>query len=166
MKPFPGKIALIHRGRVNFYSLNEEQEAWLREFYPEHSNRELMESMGVSYPTLYNFSKKFCLRKSADGMKMIYKQAAAKRMQMVKYERMRRMSGYAPRRFNNIKVKPYTKSQVRHRHRAMKRGYLLDEDNSEGSEGRYTIYYDDETNRCPVFERNAIRNGFNFKKNE
>ena len=58
---------------------------------------------------------------------------------------------------------PYKRSQLHHRCNALRRGYLLDEDCSEGSPGRYVIYYDDETQRSPKFEENCIKDGFTFK---
>lgn len=54
----------------------------------------------------------------------------------------------------------YTQSQTHHRCSALKRGYLLDTDCSEGSPGRYTIYYDEQTERSKKFEENCIKDGF------
>ena len=74
---------------------------------------------------------------------------------------------YGLERKTNIKVvvmKPYTRSQTSHRHNALLRGYLLDEDCSEGQPGRYVIYYDDETNRSEKFEKNCIADGFRFER--
>lgn len=84
-------------------------------------------------------------------------------------EREKRRMLYGLERKTNIKVVvlcPYKRSQTAHRHNALKRGYLLDVDCSEGSPGRYVIYYDDETRRSPKFEQNCIKDGFTFKRDE
>jgi len=65
-----------------------------------------------------------------------------------------------------IVMKKYTQSQTHHRCSALKRGYLLDMDCSEGQPGRYVIYYDDETERSAKFEANCIKDGFTFKRDE
>ena len=57
----------------------------------------------------------------------------------------------------------YTKRQVSHRYNALKRGYIIMEDCSEQSGERYNIYYDEMTERTPLFERNLINDGFNLK---
>lgn len=76
---------------------------------------------------------------------------------------------YGLERKTNIKVvvmKAYTKSQIARRHNALLRGYLLDEDCSEGQPGRYVIYYDDQTERSEKFEENCIKDGFRFERDE
>ena len=82
-------------------------------------------------------------------------------------EKEKRRIIYGLERKTNIKVvvmKPYTRSQTSHRHNALLRGYLLDEDCSEGQPGRYVIYYDEETNRSERFEKNCIADGFRFER--
>lgn len=61
-----------------------------------------------------------------------------------------------------VVMQPYTKQQTSRRYFALKRGYILASDCSEGSGHRYMIYYDEKTNRSPIFERNGIRDGFRF----
>ena len=76
---------------------------------------------------------------------------------------------YGLERKTSLKVvvmTPYTCSQMHHRCNALKRGYLLDVDCSEGQPGRYVIYYDDETQRSAKFEANCIKDGFTFKRDE
>lgn len=58
----------------------------------------------------------------------------------------------------------YTRSQVSHRHNALKRGYIIMEDCSEQGGERYNIYYDNETKRSPIFERNLLKDGFQLKQ--
>lgn len=54
----------------------------------------------------------------------------------------------------------YTASQRNHRYNALKRGYFVMEDCSEGGGERYNIYYDEDTVRNEKFELNCINDGF------
>lgn len=58
----------------------------------------------------------------------------------------------------------YTKSQLNHRCNALKRGYIIMEDCAEQGGERYNIYYDNETERAPIFERNLLKDGFHIKQ--
>ena len=58
----------------------------------------------------------------------------------------------------------YTRRQVSHRHNALKRGYIIMEDCSEQGGERYNIYYDNETQRSSIFERNLLKDGFHLKQ--
>ena len=60
----------------------------------------------------------------------------------------------------NIIACKYTRRQVAHRYNALQRGYILMADCSEQSGERYNIYYDDDTERTPIFERNLLNDGF------
>lgn len=89
------------------------------------------------------------------------------RREMIAKEKRRII--YGLERKTNLKVvvmTPYKRSQLHHRCNALKRGYLLDMDCSEGCPGRYVIYYDDETQRSARFEANCIKDGFTFKRDE
>lgn len=89
------------------------------------------------------------------------------RKEMIRKEKRRII--YGMKRKTKLKVvvlKKYTRSQLHHRCNALKRGYLLDVDCSEGQPGRYVIYYDDETQRSAKFEANCIKDGFTFKRDE
>ena len=89
------------------------------------------------------------------------------RKDMIRKEQRRVL--YGMERKTKLKVvvlKPYTQSQSHHRYNALKRGYLLDVDCSEGQPGRYVIYYDDDTHRSERFEKNCIADGFRFEKDE
>ena len=89
------------------------------------------------------------------------------RKEMIRKEKRRVIYGLERKTSLKIVViNPYTRSQTCHRHSALKRGYLLDTDCSEGSPGRYVIYYDDETQRSAKFEANCIADGFAFKRDE
>ena len=89
------------------------------------------------------------------------------RREMIAKEKRRIIYGLA--RKTSLKVvviNPYKRSQLHHRCSALKRGYLLDMDCSEGSPGRYVIYFDDDTQRSEKFEANCIKDGFTFKRDE
>ena len=58
----------------------------------------------------------------------------------------------------------YTRRQVAHRYNALKRGYIIMDDCSEQGGERYNIYYDNETKRSPIFERNLLKDGFHLKQ--
>jgi hypothetical protein len=95
------------------------------------------------------------------------KKRSENRREMIRKEKQRII--YGLERKTNLKIvvmTPYTRSQTHHRHNALKRGYLLDMDCSEGQPGRYVIYYDDETQRSARFEANCIADGFTFMRDE
>ena len=58
----------------------------------------------------------------------------------------------------------YTRRQVAHRYNALKRGYIIMDDCSEQGGERYNIYYDNETKRSSIFERNLLKDGFHLKQ--
>ena len=55
----------------------------------------------------------------------------------------------------------YTKSQTSHRYNALRRGYIVMDDCTEQGGERYNIYYDEQTERTPLFEKNLLKDGFN-----
>ena len=87
------------------------------------------------------------------------------RKEAIRKEKMRVLYGLERR--TNLKavvMTPYKRSQIHHRHNALKRGYVLSEDCSEGSPDRYVIYYDDDTARNTEFERNCVNDGFRIMR--
>lgn len=89
------------------------------------------------------------------------------RKEMIAKEKRRIIYGLERKtKLKVVVMTPYTRSQTSHRCNALKRGYLLDMDCSEGSPGRYIIYYDDETQRSAKFEANCIKDGFTFQRDE
>ena len=89
------------------------------------------------------------------------KKMSADRKEVIRKEKLRVVYGLERKtRLKAVVMKPYTRSQLGHRCNALKRGYLLDYDCSEGTEGRYVIYWDAETERSAAFERNLIADGF------
>ena len=219
------------RGKVHRRVLNDEQRAWLCQWFPTIENKRLAKAMGISLYKLHCFARELGLTKSEAGWRAIKRrqvkamaktnrkngcydrkrghapseatlegnrrrweeyrqglrespQATAKRKNPMKWKaslkkrsddrremicKEKRRIIYGLERKTNLKVvvmKPYTRSQIAHRHNAMKRGYLLDMDCSEGQPGRYVIYYDDETERSAKFEVNCIADGFTFMRDE
>lgn len=89
------------------------------------------------------------------------------RKETIRKEKMRVLYGLERKtRLKVVVMTPYTRSQSQHRTSALRRGYLLDEDCREGQPGRYVIYYDDQTERSELFERNCVKDGFTFKRDE
>ena len=89
------------------------------------------------------------------------------RRKLIEKEKRRMLYGLERKtKLTVIVMTPYKRSQVAHRHNALKRGYLLDEDCREGQPGRYVIYYDDQTTRSAEFEANCIADGFIFMRDE
>lgn len=231
MKRFPGELVRGGRNHLTVM-LNEEQEAWLREWYPVTENKRLAKAIGCGVEAMRCYARRLGITgKSEKGMAAIHKRqgkAAAKtnerngcfdrkrgkpiseatrqgqlrrwrdikegkrehpiialknknpkayaknmqqrsvtRKEMIRKEKMRIV--YGLERKTNLKIvvlKKYTQSQTHRRWSALRRGYLLDEDCSEGQPGRYVIYYDDETQRSEKFEQNCIEDGFTFKRDE
>jgi hypothetical protein len=54
--------------------------------------------------------------------------------------------------------------QTSHRYNAVKRGYIVMEDCTEQGGERYNIYYDNNTQRTPLFERNLKADGFRVRE--
>ena len=67
-------------------------------------------------------------------------------------------------KLTNVVMQPYSQSQRSRRYSAMKKGYIIAEDCSEGSGSRYVIYYDNNTSRSQLFERNCIKDGFKIRE--
>ena len=165
MKPFPGELKR-EASRSHPYILSEEQKDWLRDTYPVTENRKMMAMMGVSWPTLHKMAYGLGLSKTEEGLAAIRERNREEYMRMIKHHRLLMMSGHKVLRCTNIKAQPYTRRQVDLRRCALDRGYLLDKDISEGSRGRYAIYYDDETQRSARFEETCKRHGLRVEKDD
>ena len=87
-----------------------------------------------------------------------YKETIRKEMRRALYGMERKT------RLRCIVLCKFTKRQVCHRYNALRRGYIIMQDCSEQSGERYNIYYDDQTERTPIFERNLQKDGFNLLK--
>ena len=144
--------------------LNDEQKAWMTETFPVTENRKMMEVMGVSWPTLHKMAHELGLRKSEEGLKAIRQRKCEEHKRINRHHKLLLMSGQKITRCTNLRQQPYTRRQIDLRRSALDRGYLLDEDISEGSPGRYAIYYDDETPRSARFEETCKRHGLRVEK--
>lgn len=158
MRPFPGEMQKVV-SKAHPYILTDEQKDWLRETFPVTENRKIMEVMGISWPTLHKLAHELGLRKSEEGLKAIRQRKCEEHKRMNRHHKLLLMSGQKLTRCTNLRQQPYTKRQVDLRRSALDRGYLLDEDISEGSPGRYAIYYDDETPRSARFEETCRQHG-------
>lgn len=158
MRPFPGAMQKVV-SKAHPYTLSDEQKAWLAETFPVTENRKIMEVMGVSWPTLHKIAHELGLSKSAEGMRAIRQRKCEEHKRINRHHKLLLMSGQKITRCTNLRLQPYTKRQIDIRRKALDRGYLLDEDISEGSAGRYAIYYDDGTPRSERFEATCRRHG-------
>lgn len=106
-------------------------------------------------------------QRDPQGFEAMKEKRNAKRRETVRKEKLRVLYGLGRKtKLKCVVLTPYTQSQTHHRCAALKRGYLLDVDCSEGTEGRYTIYYDDDTERSAKFEDNCRKDGFSFVRDE
>lgn len=96
--------------------------------------------------------------------KAMCKKLSKLRSEVIESERLREKWGLPRKTKLNIVQLPYRRSQIQRRYNAVRRGYILASDCSEGSGYRYIIYYDDKTVRSEQFERNCIRDGFRFER--
>lgn len=220
-----GREAVTH---ALAYVLTEEQEAWLRRYFPEVENSRLCKMSGLSSAALHRFARSLGLCKSEKGMRGIRKRLAAhvrklceangyydtlrgtapseaamdgtrqmwqeiregKRKHPIKILRQknprkyrkvvaergaklhatwkseyrRNIFGLERRTRLNVPMQPYTSSQLNHRTNALRRGYFYMDDCTEGSGERYNIYYDADTQRSKIFERNLLADGFRVKE--
>jgi len=85
------------------------------------------------------------------------------RKETIRKERRKVLYGMERKtRLKCIVMCPYTKRQTSHRYNALKRGYIVTQDCSEQSGERYNIYFDQDTKRSPVFEKNLLKDGFHL----
>ena len=92
--------------------------------------------------------------------KKMMQKRSEERKETIRKERMRELYGLERKTKLRLPMTKYTKRQVGHRYNALKRGYYVMLDCSEGSGERYNIYYNEETKRSDYFERNLIKDGF------
>lgn len=103
-------------------------------------------------------------KKSPKRYAKLMQQKSDRFKELFRKERLR--VKYGMKQLTNMKntaLYPYTKSQSNHRYSALNRGYLLAEDCSEGSPGRYVIFYDKDTQRSEQFEQNCKNDGFRIE---
>ena len=100
-------------------------------------------------------------RKNPRRYKKMMLKRSEERKETIRKERRRDLYGLERKTKLRLPMNKYTKRQVSHRYNALKRGYYVMLDCSEGSGERYNIYYNEETKRSQYFERNLINDGFN-----
>lgn len=82
------------------------------------------------------------------------------RKELIRKEQMRTIYGLDRKTRLRIVMCRFRPSQINHRYAAKKRGYILPADISEDGMTRYTIYYNADTTRNSLFEKNLINDGF------
>ena len=99
-------------------------------------------------------------RKNPRRYKKMMQKRSEERKEIIRKERRRELYGLERKTKLRLPMNKYTKRQVSHRYNALKRGYYVMLDCSEGSGERYNIYYNEDTKRSQCFERNLINDGF------
>lgn len=87
----------------------------------------------------------------------------AQRKELIRKEKLRVFYGLERQTALHLPIVPYTRSQVSHRNNALKRGYFYLDGKITGND-RYIIYYDDQTKRSEIFERNLVNDHFVIKE--
>ena len=100
-------------------------------------------------------------RKNPRKYKRKMQERSEERKELIRKERRREIYGLERKTNLRLPMNKYTRRQVSHRYNALKKGYYVMLDCSEGSGERYNIYYNEETKRSQYFERNLIKDGFN-----
>ena len=163
--PFPGTKHMRRDGKnPPKYILTHEQEAWLRKWHPCIENRVLQQMSGFSHSVLARFIKELGLKKDGEGFRQIKQRFSEHRKRLIKSERRRLMWGMKQQTKIYVALKPYNFAQLSCRAHALEKGYVLSTDYKEGSPYRWIIYYDNDTPRDEVFERNCNKNGFMVKE--
>ena len=88
------------------------------------------------------------------------KRRSDERRELIRKERLREIYGLPRKTKLRLPMNNFTSSQKGHRYNALKRGYFVMADCSEQSGERYNIYYDQDTKRSELFERNLVKDGF------
>lgn len=92
--------------------------------------------------------------------KMIEKESRYRR-EVIRKEKLRMAYGLDRKtRLSTVVICRFTRRQTSHRFNAKKKGYIIPEDCSEMGDTRYVIWYDDDTKRSRIMERNLIKDGF------
>ena len=95
-----------------------------------------------------------------EARKMIEKESRYRR-EVIRKEKLRMAYGLDRKtRLPTVVICRFTRSQTSHRFNARKKGYIIPEDCSEMGDTRYVIWYDDDTKRSRIMERNLIKDGF------
>jgi len=166
MTPFPGTLQR-EVSHCHAYLLTDEQREWLAETFPVTENERVIKAMGISYPTLYNMVNRLGIRKTKEGLRAIRQRKAELHKRMCRQERLRLLGGGRPQCCQNIRLQPFTKSQISRRNKAVKlHGYIVKPGAllADNDPDRWVIFYNKKTKRSPTFERNGTSDGFIFKE--
>ena len=216
MRPFPGTLS---KGKYGRTVVNDEQLAWLREYFPKTENSRICKAMGTSIATMHRIARLHHLTKSAEGFhaikvrqgrriarrlnstgyyaslrgkapsqaaldgfqryvhseaykhplkllkekhpkkyRALMKAKSEQRKAVITEERKRIRLGLRRKTTIHLPVTNYTTSQLNRRVNALKRGYIIPD--RTDYENRWCIWYDDETERSRIFERNLKGDGF------
>ena len=182
MKAIEGTIA---RGRCGLM-LTEAQEEWLREVFPTNPSKAIAEVLGVTVRTITRMARVRGLDKDAQYLTECLnanraRAAELRRNQQWSAEQKKKISSAVRESFRRDKVRKtiglqplhnyyipevnFTRSQHSGRYSAVhKYNYLLDYPTPASGIERYTIYYDEQTERSLQFEAWQSRhNGFIFR---
>lgn len=182
MKAIEGTIA---RGRCGLV-LTEAQEEWLREVFPTNPSKAIAEVLGVTVRTITRMARVRGLDKDAQYLTECLnanraRAAELRRNQQWSAEQKKKISSAVRESFRRDKVRKtiglqplhnyyipevnFTHSQHSGRYNAVhKYNYLLDYPTPASGSERYTIYYDEQTERSLQFEAWQSRhNGFIFR---
>ena len=99
-------------------------------------------------------------RKNPRKYKRKMQERSEERKELIRKERRREIYGLERKTNLRLPMNKYTRRQVSHRYNALKKGYYVMLDCSEGSGERYNIYYNEDTKRSQYFERNLVNDGF------
>lgn len=147
------RFTLSRRPGSTEYVLNAEQEAEFRRLYPTTPSHRLCLIFGISRTTQLRLANALGIEK--DMCSMI--------RERLRKERQRLQLGMKQHTMMHIPLYKYTASQIFHRTKASRYGYIPG-DYHEDSGERYTIYYDSNTRRSPRFEQGLRDCGFTVKE--
>lgn len=148
----------LHRGYT--YMFTPELESKFKELYPVTCGRDMAQLFGISVLTCYRFAKEFGLTKDQAA---IFKKAGQHHRETVAADRKRMAAGLPTRTLYKYPQFSFTRSQLNRRYNALNRGYLVGSADEKLGQ-RYTIFFDKDTERSALFERNLVKAGFVLKE--
>ena len=74
IEPFPGKVRKVK----NKYVMTDEQEAWMKEWYPRLKNEKIMRMTGLTFSTMHRFARLYGLTKTEQTLKRIWRASGRK----------------------------------------------------------------------------------------
>ena len=182
MRLYNGTIARTKRGLV----LTPAQEEWLREVFPTNPSKAIAEVLGVTTRTLARMARVRGIEKDARYLTECQNRSRATAAEIrrnaelsvehrkkishavresFRRDRVRKTIGLQPLHNFYIPEVNFTRSQHAGRCNAVRKyNYLLDYPTPASGIERYTIYYDEQTERSQRFEAwQTQHNGFTFR---